>query len=109
MIRASFGKTAAGRLLLGAGVLALLALLTVRIGPLFWLFVAGFNLVGAADIVIDYYHGITLNLGAHAGALGDTKPLQPEVLTPYFQVLTANNRFPEAEKHRRRRGTVRYR
>ena len=28
------------------GLLALLALLTVRIRPLFWLFVAGFNLVG---------------------------------------------------------------
>src|SRR5262249_54210531 len=37
-----------------AGVLAMLALLTVRIRPLFWLFVVAFNLVGAADIILDY-------------------------------------------------------
>src|SRR5262245_63869836 len=33
------------------GVLAMLALLTVRIRPLFWLFVVAFNLVGTADII----------------------------------------------------------
>src|SRR5438128_3762739 len=32
------------------GMLAMLALLTVRIRPLFWLLVVAFNLVGAADI-----------------------------------------------------------
>src|ERR1700748_1480198 len=37
------------------GLLAMLALLTVRIRPLFWTFVTAFNLVGAADILIDYY------------------------------------------------------
>ena len=52
------------------GVLALLALLTVRIRPLFWLFVIAFNVAGAADIVIDYYHGIQVGLPALAGALG---------------------------------------
>src|SRR5882672_7659230 len=31
------------------GVLAMLALLTVRIRPLFWLFVAAFNLKGVTD------------------------------------------------------------
>jgi len=30
-------------------------------------------------------------------AANETKPLQPEVVTPYFQALLANNRFPEAE------------
>ena len=39
------------------GVLAMLALLTVRIRPAFWLFVIAFNLVGAVDIIVDYYHG----------------------------------------------------
>src|SRR2546422_3558101 len=34
------------------GLLAMLALLTVRIRPVFWLFVVAFNLVGAADIII---------------------------------------------------------
>ena len=54
------------------GLLAMLALLTVRSRPLFWLFVAGFNLVGAADILIDYYHGNQLDLPALSGQLGAT-------------------------------------
>ena len=33
------------------GVLAMLALLTVRIRPLFWLFVVAFNLVGTVDLL----------------------------------------------------------
>ena len=36
---------------LATGVLAMLALLTVRIRPLFWLFVVAFNLVGTADLI----------------------------------------------------------
>ena len=52
------------------GVLAMLALLTVRIRPLFWLFVVAFNLVGAGDIMVDYYHGIRTGLPALAGELG---------------------------------------
>jgi hypothetical protein len=43
-----------------AGVLALLALLAVRVRPLFWLFVVAFNLVGAVDILLDYYHAVRL-------------------------------------------------
>jgi hypothetical protein len=54
------------------GVLALLALLTIRIRPLFWSFVVAFNLVGAADIIVDYYHGVTLGLPALSGELGST-------------------------------------
>jgi hypothetical protein len=52
------------------GVLAMLALLTIRLRPLFWLFVVAFNLAGAADILIDYYHGNQLDLPALAGELG---------------------------------------
>ena len=52
------------------GVLAMLALATVRIRPLFWTFIVGFNLVGLADILNDYYHAIAANLGATAGELG---------------------------------------
>jgi len=51
-------------------VLAILALLTVRIGPLFWVFVVAFNLVGTVDLVRDYYHAIHLGLPALAGQLG---------------------------------------
>jgi hypothetical protein len=54
------------------GLLAMLALLTVRIRPLFGLFVVAFNLVGAADLIIDYYHVIQLGLPALAGELGST-------------------------------------
>ncbi len=53
-----------------AGLLALLALITVRIRPLFWLFVVAFNFVGAADIMIDYYHAVRIGLPAMAGQLG---------------------------------------
>src|SRR6201997_5160150 len=40
---------------LATGVLALLALVTVRIRPAFWLFVVAFNVVGVIDLVGDYY------------------------------------------------------
>jgi hypothetical protein len=52
------------------GVLAMLALLTQRIRLLFWPFVVAFNLVGAGDIIIDYYHGNQVGLAALAGELG---------------------------------------
>src|ERR1044071_362624 len=55
---------------LATGVLAMLALLTVRIRPLFWLFVIAFNLVGAVDLVRDYYHAIQSGLPAIVGQLG---------------------------------------
>lgn len=52
------------------GVLAMLALLTVRIRPLFWLFVVAFNLVGFVDLILDYYHAVEVGLPAKAGELG---------------------------------------
>jgi hypothetical protein len=55
---------------LATGVLAIVALLTVRIRPVFWLFVVGFNLVGMADLLLDYYHAIRVGLPAIAGQLG---------------------------------------
>jgi len=55
---------------LATGVLAMLALITVRIRPLFWPFVVAFNIVGMADIIIDYYHAIQFGLPALAGQLG---------------------------------------
>ena len=45
---------------LATGLLAMVALVTVGIRPLFWLFVVAFNLVGSADIIIDYYHAIPI-------------------------------------------------
>jgi hypothetical protein len=52
------------------GVLAMLALATVRVRPLFWLFVAAFNVVGIADLLIDYFDATRLGLPAIAGELG---------------------------------------
>jgi len=54
------------------GVLAILALLTARIRPAYWSFVVAFNVVGATDIIVDYYHATRLNLPAMAGQLGST-------------------------------------
>jgi hypothetical protein len=54
------------------GVLALLALLTARRRPLFWLFVVAFNVVGTTDILVDYYHASRLGLPFVAGQLGAT-------------------------------------
>ncbi len=55
---------------LATGMLAMLALLTARIRPLFWLFVVAFNLVGTTDLILDYYHAIQVGLPALAGQLG---------------------------------------
>jgi hypothetical protein len=52
------------------GLLAILALLTVRIRPLFWIFVVAFNLVGAGDLLLAYWHAVRGGLPEHAGALG---------------------------------------
>jgi hypothetical protein len=67
------------------GVLAILALLTVRIRPLFWTFVAAFNLVGAADIIIDYYHAVQVGLPAMAGQLGSTYAI-PIIYVPVLMI-----------------------
>jgi len=52
------------------GLLAMLALATVRVRPLFWLFVVAFNVVGIGDLLIDYYNATRLGLPAIAGELG---------------------------------------
>jgi len=70
---------------LATGVLAMLALLTVRIRPLFWLFVVGFNLVGAADLILDYYHAIHVGLPAMAGQLGAAYAI-PVIYVPALMI-----------------------
>lgn len=55
---------------LTTALLAMLALLTARMRPVFWFFVAAFNVVGIADLVVDYYHAVRLGLPAVAGQLG---------------------------------------
>ena len=67
------------------GVLAILALLTVRTRPLFSLFVVAFNLVGTADILIDYYHGTQVGLPELAGQLGATYAI-PVLFVPLLMI-----------------------
>ena len=70
---------------LATGVLAMLALLTVRVRPLFWLFVVAFNMVGTADLFLDYYHAIQANLPAMAGELGATYAI-PIIYVPLLVI-----------------------
>ena len=70
---------------LATGLLAILALLTVRIRPLFWLFVAAFNLVGVVDLILDYYHAVQVGLPALAGQLGATYAI-PIIYVPVLMI-----------------------
>jgi hypothetical protein len=67
------------------GVLAMLALLTVRIRSLFWPLVVAFNLAGAVDIIVDYYHGNQVGLAALAGELGATYAI-PIIYVPLLMI-----------------------
>jgi len=71
-----------------AGILALLALLTARIRPLFWTFVAAFNLVGAADILVDYYTATRIGLPQIAGELGSAYII-PILYVPILMITHA--------------------
>ena len=55
---------------LATALLAILALLTVRVRFLFWPLVWAFNLVGLADLVMDTVHAASIGLPAMAGQLG---------------------------------------
>ena len=70
---------------LATGVLAILALLTARIRPLFWLFVVAFNLVGTIDLILDYYHAVQVGLPALAGQLGATYAI-PIIYVPLLMI-----------------------
>jgi len=67
------------------GVLAMLALLTARIRPLFWSFVVAFNVMGIVDLVVDYYHAVLIDLPARAGELGSTYAI-PIIYVPLLMV-----------------------
>jgi hypothetical protein len=67
------------------GVLAILALLSVRIRPLFWLFVVAFNLVGIVDLILDYYHAVRVGLPAMAGQLAATYAI-PILYVPVLMI-----------------------
>jgi hypothetical protein len=70
---------------LATGLLAMLALLTIKIRPLFWLFVIAFNLIGMTDLILDYYHAIQVGLPALAGHLGVTYVI-PIIYVPVLMI-----------------------
>ena len=67
------------------GVLAMLALFTVRIRPLFWLFVVAFNLAGTGDLILNYYHAVQVDLPAKAGEFGATYAI-PIIYVPLLMI-----------------------
>jgi hypothetical protein len=67
------------------GVLAMTALLTVRMRPLFWTLVVAFNVVGTADLILDYNHAVQVGLPALAGELGATYAI-PIIYVPLLMI-----------------------
>jgi hypothetical protein len=67
------------------GALAILALLTAKIRPLFWSFVVAFNLARATDIIVDYYHATQVDLPAMAAQLGTTYAI-PIIYVPLLMI-----------------------
>ncbi len=70
---------------LATGVLAMLALFTVRIRPVFWLFVVAFNVVGIVDLILDYYHATVSGVPAIAGQLGAAYAI-PIIYVPVLMI-----------------------
>ncbi len=81
---ASFGPFAA-YWDLATGVLAMVALLTVRIRPVFWLFVVAFNVVGIVDLILDYYHATVSGVPAIAGQFGAAYAI-PIIYVPLLMI-----------------------
>ena len=81
------------------GVLALLALATFRTRPLFWLLTVAFNVVGIIDLVVNYYHGVTLDLPARAGELGATYAI-PILYVPLLMLTHGAAFYLMARGHR---------
>jgi hypothetical protein len=70
---------------LATGLLAMLALLTIRIRSVFWMFVVAFNLAGTSDLILDYYHAIQIGLPARAGELGAAYAI-PVIYVPLLMI-----------------------
>jgi len=70
---------------LATGLLALMALLTARMGSLFWFFVVAFNVVGTIDLLGDYFNAVRLGLPAMPGQLGSTYVI-PIIYVPILMI-----------------------
>ncbi len=67
------------------GLLAMLALMTVSMRPVFLLFVVGFNVVGFVDILLDYYHAIQTGVPDMAGQMGAAYVI-PVIYVPILMI-----------------------
>jgi hypothetical protein len=70
---------------LATALLAIVALLTVRVKPLFWFFVTAFNLVGTIDLLLDYHHATSGGLRAMPGELGAAFVI-PVLIVPLLMI-----------------------
>jgi hypothetical protein len=68
-----------------AGLLAILALATTRIRPVFWSCVVAFNVVGILDLLVDYANGVRLGLPELSGQLGAAYAI-PIVYVPILMI-----------------------
>jgi len=67
------------------GLLAIMALLTFKVRPLFLAFVVAFNLVGVVDLLGDYTLATLANLPARAGEFGSTYAI-PIIYVPLLMI-----------------------
>lgn len=65
-----------------------MAILTVKLRPLFWSLVVAFNVIGAGDIIIDHYHAVQVGLPAVAGQLGAAYAI-PIIYVPLLMITHA--------------------
>lgn len=70
---------------LATGVLAMLALVSLKVRPLFWSAVFAFNVVGIADLLLDYFHAVRADLPAIAGELGAAYAI-PIIYVPFLMI-----------------------
>jgi hypothetical protein len=70
---------------LTTGILAILALATVRVKPVFWTCVVAFNCAGTFDFVMDYYHASRVGLPEFAGQLGAAYMI-PVIYVPLLMI-----------------------
>ena len=67
------------------GVLAMLALLAATWRAVFWPLVIAFNLVGTADLILDYWHATQVGLPALAGEMGAAYTI-PIIYVPVLMI-----------------------
>lgn len=85
---------------LATGILAIAALATVNVKPVFWTCVVAFNCVGIIDFVLDYYHASRVGLPEIAGQLGAAYVI-PVIYVPLLMITHVTAFYLLARSHRR--------